>query len=53
MKGAESSMPLLYINVINSSKNVSHRNQGVYITEQLPGITVIYKCKVYLSQNSY
>lgn len=39
MKGAESSMPLLYINVINSSKNVSHRNQGVYITEQLPGIT--------------
>lgn len=39
MKGAESSMPLLYINVINSSKNVSYRKQGVYITEQLPGIT--------------
>lgn len=39
MKGAESSMPLLYINVINSSKNVSYRKQGVYITEQLPGIS--------------
>lgn len=38
-KGAESLMPLLYINVINSSKNVSYRKQGVYITEQLPGIT--------------
>lgn len=31
-KGAESSRSLLYINVINSSKNVSYRKQGVYIT---------------------